>query len=80
MIDNLSCYIAHPTCMFALVLGFYIYTTPIDSPHSSGVAKAFVKKIKCNYVYSSGVPDAKIVMRCLSIWTKYYNYNHPHVC
>lgn len=76
--DDGSCYIARPTRVFAQSLGFRICTTPIRSPQSNGMAEAFVKTFKRNYVYLNDVPDAETVMRCLPIWIEDYNCNHPH--
>lgn len=76
--DNGSCYIARPTRTFAQSLGFRICTTPIRSPQSNGMAEAFVKTFKRDYVYLNDVPDAETVMRCLPIWIEDYNCNHPH--
>jgi len=71
-------YIARPTRTFAQALGFHICTTPIRSPQSNGMAEAFVKTFKRDYVYLNDVPDAETVMRCLPIWIEDYNCNHPH--
>lgn len=71
--DNGSCYIAHATRVFAQSLGFRICTTPIRSPQSNGMAEAFVKTFKRDYVYLNDVPDAQTVMRCLPNWIEDYN-------
>ena len=76
--DNGSCYIAHSTRTFAQALGFRICTTPIRSPQSNGMAEAFVKTFKKDYVYLNDVPDAETVLRCLPTWIEDYNCNHPH--
>lgn len=76
--DNGSCYIAHSTRTFAQSLGFLICTTPIRSPQSNGMAEAFVKTFKRDYIYLNDIPDAETVMRCLPIWIEDYNCNHPH--
>ena len=76
--DNGSCYIAHSTRTFAQALGFRICTTPIRSPQSNGMAEAFVKTFKRDYVYLNDVSDAETVLRCLPIWIEDYNCNHPH--
>ncbi len=76
--DNGSCYVASPTRTFAQALGFHICTTPIRSPQSNGMAEAFVKTFKRDYVYLNEVTDAETVIRCLPIWIEDYNCNHPH--
>ena len=76
--DNGSCYIAKSTRQFAHALGFRICTTPIRSPQSNGMAEAFVKTFKRDYVYLNDVPDAETVLNALPIWMNDYNCNHPH--
>ncbi len=76
--DNGSCYIAKSTRQFAHVLGFRSCTTPIRSPQSNGMAEAFVKTFKRDYVYLNDVPDAATVLNALPLWIEDYNCNHPH--
>ena len=76
--DNGSCYIAKSTRQFAHTLGFQICTTPIRSPQSNGMAEAFVKTFKRDYVYLNDVPDAETVLNALPAWMNDYNCNHPH--
>lgn len=76
--DNGSCYIAKSTRQFAHALSFRICTTPIRSPQSNGMAEAFVKTFKRDYVYLYDVPDAETVMKALPLWMEDYNCNHPH--
>jgi len=76
--DNGSCYVAGETCRFARDLGFEPRTTPIESPQSNGMAEAFVRTIKRDYVRVSRCPDAETVMRHLSVWIAHYNEVHPH--
>ena len=76
--DNGSCYIAKSTREFSQALGFSICTTPIRSPQSNGMAEAFVKTFKRDYVYLNDVPDAETVLKSLCIWMEDYNCNHPH--
>ena len=66
----------HP--ILAQALGFRICTTPIRSPQSNGMAEAFVKTFKRDYVYLNDVPDAETVLKSLCIWIEDYNCNHPH--
>ena len=61
--DNGSCYIAESTRQFARALGFIVCTTPVRSPESNGMAEAFVKTFKRDYVYVSDLPDAVICYR-----------------
>ncbi|WP_409410413.1 IS3 family transposase [Acinetobacter terrae] len=76
--DNGSCYIAKSTRQFAHALGFRICTTPIRSPQSNGMAEAFVKTFKRDYVYLNDMPDAATVLNALPVWIEDYNSNHPH--
>ena len=53
-------------------------TTPLESPQSNGMAEAFVRTIKRDYVRVSPRPDAETVMRQLPAWIAHYNEVHPH--
>lgn len=48
------------------------------SPESNGLAEAFVKTFKRDYVRVNPLPDATIVLRLLDGWFEDYNTNHPH--
>lgn len=48
--DNGPAYIAYETVRFARQLGFSVCTTPSYSPESNGMAEAFVKTFKRDYV------------------------------
>ena len=76
--DNGSCYVAGDTRSFARDIGLEPRTTPIESPQSNGMAEAFVRTIKRDYVRVSPRPDAETVMRQLSSWMTHYNEVHPH--
>jgi putative transposase len=76
--DNGPCYTAHETVHFGRLLGFEVCTTPAYCPESNGMAEAFVKTIKRDYVYVSDLSDAQTVMRQLPLWFKDYNENAPH--
>jgi putative transposase len=76
--DNGSCYIAGDTRSFAREIGLEPRTTPIESPQSNGMAEAFVRTIKRDYVRVNPRPDAQTVMRQLSAWITHYNEVHPH--
>jgi putative transposase len=51
--DNGSCYVAGETRRFARDIGLEPRTTPIGSPQSNGMAEAFVRTIKRDYVLVS---------------------------
>jgi len=76
--DNGSCYIAEETRQFAKSLGFKVCTTPVRSPQSNGMAEAFVKTFKRDYVYMNDRPDAATVLAKLAEWFEDYNNYHPH--
>jgi len=76
--DNGSCYTAGDTRSFARDIGLEPRTTPIESPQSNGMAEAFVRTIKRDYVRVNPRPDAETVMRQLSSWINHYNEVHPH--
>ncbi len=76
--DNGPCYTARETCEFARSLGLLVCTTPTYSPQSNGVAEAFVKTFKRDYVYVNQLPSAAEVIAQLPRWFADYNEIHPH--
>jgi putative transposase len=76
--DNGSCYTAHETVAFAHALGLVPCFTPVRSPESNGIAEAFVKGFKRDYVRLNARPDAATVMAHLDAWFADYNEMHPH--
>ena len=76
--DNGSGYIAHETKSLAREMGLEPRTTPVQSPQSNGMAEAFVRTIKRDYVRVSPIPDARTVMANLPLWFEHYNSLHPH--
>ncbi len=55
-----------------------LFIPPVRSPESNGMAEAFVKTFKRDYVYVHDRPDAKTVMSQLDQWFEDYNEYHPH--
>lgn len=76
--DNGSCYLAGETRRFARHIGLEPLTTPIESPQSNGMAEAFVRTFKRDYVRVSPCPDARTVIAQLPKWFEHYNTVHPH--
>ena len=76
--DNGSCYLARQTRCFAAEIGLVPKTTPLESPQSNGLAEAFVRTLKWDYVRVSLLPDAASVLLQLPIWMTHYNDLHPH--
>ncbi|MFK3693274.1 integrase core domain-containing protein, partial [Agrobacterium tumefaciens] len=73
-----SCFIASDTKSLLLDIGMEPRTTPIRSPQSNGMAEAFVKTFKRDYVSVNSIPDAKTVIAQLPLWFEHYNTLHPH--
>lgn len=76
--DNGPPYTAHDTRAFGRDAGFLVCTTPAYSPESNGMAEAFVKTFKRDYVYLADLRDAATVLRALKAWFDDYNEHHPH--
>ena len=76
--DNGSCFVARETRRFARKIGLLPRTTPLESPQSNGMAEAFVRTLKRDYVRVSTLPDAASVLRQLPHWLTHYNESHPH--
>ena len=76
--DNGSPYVAHDTRRFARDIGLVPRTTPVSSPQSNGMAEAFVRTLKRDYVRVNPTPDARTVIEQLPRWLTYYNEVHPH--
>jgi len=76
--DNGSCFAAKETVEFASRLGLVSRFTPVRSPESNGMAEAFVKTVRRDYVSVNDRPDAATVLRQLAAWFEDYNECHPH--
>ncbi len=76
--DNGPCYTARETVECGRKLGFEICTTPAYSPESNGMAEAFVKTFKRDYVWVGNLKDAQTVMEQLPGWFEDYNECAPH--
>jgi len=76
--DNGPAYIANQTVETARRLNLEPCTTPSYSPESNGMAEAFVKTFKRDYVWSADLPSAVSVMGQLEKWFNDYNENAPH--
>ena len=63
--DNGSCYVARDTRAFARDIGLIPRTTPVSSPQSNGMAEAFVRTLKRDYVRMNPRPDAQTVIEQL---------------
>src|SRR5437764_127199 len=76
--DNGSPYIARDTRSFARESGLEPLTTPIRSPQSNGMAEAFVKTFKRDYIGQMNRRDALTVLRQLASAFDHYNEVHPY--
>lgn len=76
--DNGKYYLARDTISFAKQRGLQVCNTPAYSPQSNGMAEAFVKTFKRDYVFVNSRPNAKAVLRQIGDWFEDYNENHPH--
>lgn len=76
--DNGSCFIAKDTRSLLIEIGMEPCSTPVRSPQSNGMAEAFVKTFKRDYVSVNPLPDAMTVIGQLPSWFEHYNTLHPH--
>ncbi len=76
--DNGPGYVAQKSVSFGKALGLEICTTPPYSPQSNGMAEAFVKTFKRDYVGINDLRCAVEVTDCLPQWFEYYNKYAPH--
>jgi transposase InsO family protein len=76
--DNGAIFAAHRTIEIALALNLVPCFTPVESPESNGVAEAFVKTFKRDYVRVGLIPDAATALVLVDSWMEDYNTVHPH--
>mgnify|MGYP002781226543 CR=1 FL=1 len=79
--DNGPPYTATETRAFGRASGFDVRTTPAYSPESNGLAEAFVKTFKRDYVHVAEpdeIADAESLLAALPRWFDDYNDHHPH--
>ena len=76
--DNGAIFAAYKTIEIALALNLVPCFTPVESPESNGMAEAFVKTLKRDYVRVSPVPDAATALALVDHWMEDYNTVHPH--
>ncbi len=76
--DNGSIFAAHKTIEIAVALNLAPCFTAVESPESNGMAEAFVKTFKRDYVRVSPIPDAATALALVDSWMEDYNTVHPH--
>ena len=76
--DRGSIYRSKEAIEFGRYLGLKSCFTAPYSPQSNGMAEAFVKTIKRDYVYTSDCSSAKSVCKMLKNWIFDYNNIAPH--
>jgi putative transposase len=76
--DNGSVFAAHKTIEIAVALNLVPCFTPVESPQSNGMAEAFVKTFKRDYVRVTPIPDAAAALALIDSWMEDYNTVHPH--
>ena len=76
--DNGSIFAAHKTVEIAVALNLTPCFTPVESPESNGMAEAFVKTFKRDYVRVSPIANAAAALSLIDAWMKDYNTVHPH--
>ena len=60
--DHGSCFTAHETVAFAYAIGLVPCFKTVRGPESNGIAEAFVKTFKRDYVQLNARPDAAAVI------------------
>ena len=70
--------IAGKTQIFARQIGLKPCFTPVQSPQGNGIAEAFVKTLKRDYVPVTPTPDGRTALGLIGGWIEDYNENHPH--
>ena len=76
--DNGSIFAAYRTLEIAAALNLQPCFTPVESPESNGMAEAFVKTFKRDYVRVNLIPDARAALLRIDHWMEDYNSEHPH--
>ena len=76
--DNESCFAVKDTVEFAFMAGSGQPVRAGQKLESNGMAEAFVKTFKQDYVYVHDRTDTKTVLRQLEVWFEDYNEMHPH--
>jgi putative transposase len=76
--DNGSPYTALATVLHAERLGLSPITTPRASPESNGMAEAFVRTLRRDYLEEADLRPATVVLEQVPRWIADYNTVRPH--
>jgi len=76
--DNGPIFAAYKTIEIAMALNLEPCFTPVESSESNGMAEAFVKTFKRDYVRVTALPDADTALDLIETWMEDYNTVHPH--
>jgi putative transposase len=76
--DNGSIFAARKTIEIAVALNLVPCFTPLESPESNGMAEAFVKTFKRDYLRVTPIPNAATALALIDGWMEDYNNVHPH--
>jgi transposase InsO family protein len=76
--DNGPPYVSSTTRKFGKKCGLLMCNSPAYSPESNGMAEAFVKTIKRDYIYLNDVSTAQAVLAQLPKFFEDYNEIAPH--
>jgi putative transposase len=66
------------TIEIAMALNLEPCFTPVESPESNGMAEAFVKTFKRDYVRVAALANADAALEVIEDWMEDYNTVHPH--
>ena len=76
--DNGSIFAARRTIEIAVALNPAPCFTPVESPESNGMAEAFVKTFKRDYVRVSPIANAAEALSLINSWIEDHNTVRPH--
>jgi transposase InsO family protein len=76
--ENGSIFAAQKTIDIAVALNLEPCFTPVESPESNGMAEAFVKTFKRDYVRLAVIRNAHAALSMIERWIEDYNCVHPN--
>ncbi|MGY8664153.1 integrase core domain-containing protein [Bradyrhizobium sp. UFLA05-109] len=76
--NNGSIFAAYRALEIAAALNLEPCFTTVESPESNGMAEAFVKTFKRDYIRVNPIADARTALRRIDNWMENYDSEHPH--